>query len=110
MTEKKQITNKDVKELKLKVRQAAMQSDAVEMDSWIPSDGVTMMGTGTLDSFDSDLDNGFDTTYSFGELGQLDLFPEEDMREKYPALKQAWEHYQSILEVCKTKEKEDNEN
>ena len=49
-------------------------------------------------------------SYSFGDLGQLDLFSEEDMREKYPALKQAYEHYQSILEVCKTKEKEEDEN
>ncbi len=51
------------------------------------------------------IDNGM--SYSFSDLGQLELFPEEDMREKYPALKQAYEHYQSILEVCKTKEKED---
>jgi len=29
------------------------------------------------------------------------------LRDKYPALNQAWEHYQSVLEVCKTKEKED---
>ena len=35
------------------------------------------------------------------------LFDEMDMRDKYPALSQAWEHYQSVLEVCKTKEKED---
>jgi hypothetical protein len=51
------------------------------------------MGMGTLDmSYD---------------VGQLDLFSEDDMRDKYPALKQAYEHYQSILEVCKTKERED---
>jgi hypothetical protein len=75
-------------------------------DSWMPSDGITMMGSsGTVDSMDPD-----GLTYSFGDLGQLDLFSEEDMRGKYPALKQAWEHYQSVLEVCKTKEKEDDEN
>ena len=54
------------------------------------------------------MDPGF--SYSFGDLGdmgQLDLFDEMDMRDKYPALNQAWEHYQSVLEVCKTKEKED---
>ena len=82
-----------------------MQTDAIEMESWIPSDGMTMSGpTYTTSSID-DLDSGM--SYSFGELGQLDLFSEEDMREKYPALKQAYEHYQSVLEVCKTKEKED---
>ena len=88
-----------------KQEQANMQSEAVELDSWIPSsDGVQMTGSfghGTIDSLDPDVD----ISYSFD--GQLDLFSEEDMREKYPALKQAYEHYQSVLEVCKTKEKED---
>jgi|TARA_B100001758_G_scaffold240208_1_gene245448 hypothetical protein len=88
-----------------KEQQASIQSDAVEMDSWIPSDGITMVGTS---AYTSDMDSGM--SYSFGDLGQLDLFSEEDMREKYPALKQAYEHYQSILEVCKTKEKEEDEN
>ena len=89
----------------IKQEQAQLQSDAVEMDSWIPSDGITMAGTS---AYTSDMDSGM--SYSFGDLGQLDLFSEEDMREKYPALKQAYEHYQSILEVCKTKEKEEDEN
>ena len=88
-----------------KQQQASMQTDAIEMESWIPSDGMTMSGpTYTTSSID-DLDSGM--SYSFGDLGQLDLFSEEDMREIYPALKQAYEHYQSVLEVCKTKEKED---
>tara|TARA_A100001011_G_scaffold109613_1_gene116179 strand:- start:778 stop:1053 length:276 start_codon:yes stop_codon:yes gene_type:complete len=81
-----------------KQEQAMVQSDQLEMGF---SEGVTYGG-----SFE--LENGIsDMTYSFGDLGKLDLFSEEDMREKYPALKQAWEHYQSVLEVCKTKEKED---
>ena len=81
-----------------------MQSDAMEMAGW--SEGLMTGGgveTATVD-FDSP-DTSF--SYSFGDLGQLDLFSEEDMRKKYPALKQAYEHYQSVLEVCKTKEKED---
>ena len=82
-----------------KQKQAQLQSDAIEMDQF--SQGVTYGG-----SFE--MENGMsDMTYSFGDTEQLDLFDEEDMRDKYPALKQAWEHYQSILEVCKTKEKED---
>ena len=67
-----------------KQKQAELQSDAIEMENAMS-----------------------DMTYSFGDAEQLDLFDEEDMREKYPALKQAWEHYRSILEVCKTKEQED---
>ena len=82
-----------------KQKQAQSQSDAIEMDQF--SQGVTYGG-----SFE--MENGMsDMTYSFGDTEQLDLFDEEDMRDKYPALKQAWEHYQSILEVCKTKEQED---
>ena len=82
-----------------KQKQAQLQSDAIEMDQF--SQGVTYGG-----SFE--MENGMsDMTYSFGDAEQLDLFDEEDMREKYPALKQAWEHYRSILEVCKTKEQED---
>ena len=76
-----------------------MQSDNMEMGVWsteeMGSDGIQNTG---------------DFSYSFGDLGdmgQLDLFDEMDMRDKYPALNQAWEHYQSVLEVCKTKEKED---
>ena len=84
-----------------------MQSDAMEMAGW--SEGLMTGGgveTATVD-FDSP-DTSF--SYSFGDLGQLDLFSEEDLRKKYPALKQAHEHYQSVLEVCKTKEKEEDEN
>ena len=79
---------------KLKQEQAMRQSDQLEMGF---SQGITHGG---------DMDNNF--SYSFGDLGEL-TFPEEDMRDKYPALKQAWEHYQSVLEVCKTKEQENED-
>ena len=83
-----------------KAQQAAMQTDAMEMAGW--SEGV-LHGGDTVD--------GMVTTsgVDMGEM-QLDLFSEDDLREKYPALKQAHEHYISVLEVCKTKEKEENEN
>ena len=84
-----------------KQKQAQLQSDAIEMDQF--SQGVTYGG-----SFE--MENGMsDMTYSFGDTEQLDLFDEEDMRDKYPALKQAWEHYKSVLEVCKTKENEEQQ-
>ena len=88
----------------IKKQQANMQSDAVEMAGW--SEGLMTGGvveTATVD-FDQP-DTSF--SYSFGDLGQLDLFSVDDLKEKYPALKQAYEHYQSVLEVCKTKERED---
>jgi len=87
-----------------KDKKEKLTSDGVyDIDDWVPSDGLQMTGTESVG-----IDNGM--SYSFSDLGQLELFPEEDMREKYPALKQAYEHYQSVLEVCKTKEKEENEN
>ena len=82
----------------IKKEQASVQSDQLEMGF---SEGVTYSGS-------LELENGMsDMTYSFGELEPQLRFEEENMRDKYPALKQAWEHYQSVLEVCKTKEKED---
>ena len=84
-----------------------MQSDNIEMSGW--SEGLMTGGvveTATVD-FNSP-DTGFSYSYGdLGDMGQLDLFDEMDLRDKYPALNQAWEHYQSVLEVCKTKEKED---
>ena len=91
----------------LKIEQANMQSDNMEMSGW--SEGLMTGGvveTATVD-FDSP-DTGFSYSYGdLGDMGQLDLFDEMDLRDKYPALNQAWEHYKSVLEVCKTKEKED---
>ena len=89
---------------KLKIEQANMQSDVVDMYS----DGLVMSGPVMSPSTVDTLDTGF--TYSYDDVGQLDMFDEMEMREKYPALNQAYEHYQSVLEICKTKEKEENED
>jgi len=35
---------------------------------------------------------------------------EFELHEKYPALKQAWEHYQNILKMCRSREEEIDEN
>tara|TARA_Y100000592_G_scaffold98417_1_gene171472 strand:- start:913 stop:1203 length:291 start_codon:yes stop_codon:yes gene_type:complete len=88
-----------------KKQQAKIQSDNIEMEGF--SEGVVYGG-----SVDMDIDQP-QFSYSFGDIDnvtQLDLFSEDELRDKYPALKQAHEHYQSILEVCKTKEKEENED
>ena len=87
----------------LKQEQANMQSDNMEMAGW--SEGLNTGSIVTTASVDMDVDPDF--SYSYSDMGQLDLFDEMDMRDKYPALNQAWEHYQSVLQVCKTKEKED---
>jgi hypothetical protein len=33
-----------------------------------------------------------------------------DLKRKYPALQQAWDHYQSVLKMCKLKEAENDED
>ena len=94
---------------KQKAKQANLQSDNIEMENWMPSDGITMMGTGTVDSLDPDMDG---LTYSYsdvGDLGTLDMF-EEQLRKKYPALKDAYEHYQNIKKMCEQREQEENED
>jgi len=53
-----------------KKQQANMQSDAMEMSGF--SEGITYSGS----SLDVDLDQGMGMSYSFGDLGQLDLFSE----------------------------------
>ena len=35
---------------------------------------------------------------------------ELELHEEYPALRQAWEHYQTILKMCKSREEETGEN
>ena len=63
-----------------------------------------VVSTATIDT----VDPGY--TFNYDNVGQLDMFDEMDLQDKYPALKQAHEHYKSVLEICKTKEKEENEN
>ena len=33
-----------------------------------------------------------------------------ELHEKYPALQQAWDHYQNVLKMCRSREEEINEN
>ena len=78
------------KEQKIKEEQANMQSD---LQDWTIDHPLTKM-------------NDVDISY-----GQLDFgFDEEDLRKKYPALKDAHDHYQNVLDMCKTREKEINED
>jgi len=92
-------------------------SMAEDMDSWIPSDGLQNVGTATtsatVDSLDPEIDisGGMGASYSFGELdGQMSFDYDGDLRKKYPALKQAYEHYQNVKQMCETREKEEDAN
>ena len=41
------------------------------------------------------------------DMGQLDFDYDDELRDKYPALKDAWEHYKAVKQMCQAKEKED---
>ena len=93
-----------------KIEQANMQSDAVDMGY---SDGIQNTGDFTY-SF-ADLDDDFDMySQNVGttsiNLDGLSLGPnEEELRDKYPALKDAWDHYNNVKHMCEQKEKENED-
>ena len=43
-------------------------------------------------------------SYSFGEL---EWETDQKLREKYPALQDAWDHYNNVKKMCEAKEQED---
>jgi hypothetical protein len=53
--------------------------------------------TVSLDRFAGGTPDMFDSVYDYLEL-----------KRKYPALQQAWDHYQSVLKMCKLKEAENH--
>ena len=93
---------------KKKKEKETLTSDGITytMDDWVPSDGLLNAGTGTVDTLDPGV------SYSFGDLGDLDAQTEDmfeaELRKKYPALQDAYEHYQNIKQMCETREKEED--
>ena len=93
----------------IKKEQANMQSDNIEMGY---SDGIQNTGDFTY-SF-ADLDDDFDNlnvnTVSTGfTVDGLTFDNEEELRKKYPALKDAWDHYKNVKHMCEQKEKENED-
>jgi hypothetical protein len=71
-----------------------LTSDGIySIDDW--SMGATNVGS-VIDT----------ATVEFGEL-QMDFDYDKDLREKYPALKDAWDHYNNVKKMCEAKEQED---
>ena len=62
------------------------------------------VGTGTITT---SYDVGYDAS-EWNSTAQRNY--EFELHEKYPALQQAWEHYQTILRMCKSREEETGEN
>ena len=92
----------------IKIEQANAQSDAVDMGY---SDGVQNTGDFQYSFADLDDDLGLNVgTVSTGfTLDGLTFTSEEDLRKKYPALRDAWEHYNNVKNMCEQKEKENED-
>jgi hypothetical protein len=65
--------------------------------------------TADYDTF-GDLNVGTMTTHTSVDMIDAFYFSnpcDEDLMKKYPALKQAWDHYQVVLKMCRAKEEEE---
>ena len=89
--------DKETKELEISYGGA---EGTYQLDDWVPNDGL--QHGGTVDSVD------IQGTYN---VGQLDFdFEDAKLRKKYPALNDAWEHYQNVKQMCETREKEEDDS
>lgn len=80
-----------------KKKKTALTSDGVyTLDDW--SMGVANVGS-VIDT----------ATVDFGDIGQLQMEfnYDQNLRDKYPALKDAWDHYNNVKKMCEAKEQED---
>ena len=78
--------------------------DQDELDMWAGTgEGMLTIGTGTLS-------DSLSVSYDMGDIGQTNFDYDNDLRNKYPALKDAWDHYNNVKQLCESKEKEEDEN
>ena len=96
----------------IKIEQANLQSDVKDMGY---SDGIQYTGdsSGEFTYSFADLDEDFDMntgTVSTGfTVDGLSFDSEEDLRKKYPALQDAWDHYTNVKHMCEQKERENED-
>ena len=72
-----------------------------------------IFSVGTNSTLPQGVGSGTMTTVANVQMDWGDVFyssRDEELRQKYPALQQAWEHYQNILGMCKSREEETGEN
>ena len=100
------MANKSKKQIK--IEQANAQSDNLDMGY---SDGIQNTGdfTYSFPDLDDDFDMNVGTVSTGFTVDGLTFDNEEELRKKYPALQDAWDHYKNVKHMCEQKEKE-NEN
>ena len=79
-----------------KKKKTPLTSDGIyTIDDW----SMGAINTGTLSESAS-------VSY---DLGQLDFDYDQGLRDKYPALKDAWDHYNNVKKMCEAKEQENED-
>ena len=80
------------------------------MSSWTYNMGELNTGTTVTTAGTGELDGGLDVKFDVSDgLYQSSFdFEDEKLRNKYPALQDAYEHYQNIKQMCETREKEED--
>ena len=78
------------------------------------SDGIQYSGSNETFTYSfADLDDSFDvntgTMSTSFTVDNLSFDNEQDLRKKYPALQDAWDHYNNIKHMCEQKEKENED-
>ena len=68
-------------------------------------------GTAITTASTGELDAGLDVKFDVNDdLYQPSFDFDHDLRKKYPSLKDAYDHYQNIKQMCETREREEDGN
>ena len=79
------------------------------MSSWTYNMGELNTGTTVTTAGTGELDGGLDIKFDVNDdLYQPSFDFDHDLRKKYPALKDAYDHYQTVKQMCETREKEED--
>ena len=79
------------------------------MSSWTYNMGELNTGTTVTTTGTGELDAGLDVKFDVNDdLYQPSFDFDDDLRKKYPALKDAYDHYQTVKQMCETREKEED--
>ena len=79
------------------------------MSSWTYNMGELNTGSAVTTASVGSLDEGLDVKFNVSDDSYQPSFDfDHDLRKKYPALKDAWEHYNNIKQMCETREKEED--
>jgi hypothetical protein len=93
----------------IKIDQANMQSDALTSDGIQYSGDSSNNFTYSFADLDEDFDMNVGTVSTGFTVDGLTFDNEEELRKKYPALQDAWDHYKNVKHMCEQKEKENED-